>query len=39
VASSAKSELGSKPRYNDLCAIVEMAWNWHRRHPREYINR
>jgi UDP-glucose-4-epimerase GalE len=41
VASSAKAEreLGWKPRYTDLRAIVETAWNWHRRHPRGYNDR
>ncbi len=30
------SELGWKPRYGDLRAIVESAWNWHRAHPDGY---
>jgi UDP-glucose 4-epimerase len=38
VASAEKiqRELGWKPRYNDLRAILETAWNWHRRHPKGY---
>jgi UDP-glucose 4-epimerase len=38
VASSAKiqRELGWQPRYTDLRAIVETAWNWHRQHPKGY---
>jgi UDP-glucose 4-epimerase len=38
VASSDKirRELGWAPRYADLRAIVESAWNWHRAHPRGY---
>jgi UDP-glucose-4-epimerase GalE len=38
VASAEKiqRELGWKPRYPELRAILETAWNWHRRHPRGY---
>jgi len=38
VASSDKiqKELGWKPRYTDIKAIVETAWNWHRTHPKGY---
>ncbi len=38
VASSEKiqRELGWKPRYTDINAIVETAWNWHRTHPKGY---
>jgi UDP-glucose 4-epimerase len=38
VASSEKiqRELGWRPRYTDLKAIIETAWNWHRRHPKGY---
>ena len=38
VASSEKiqRELGWKPRYTELRAIVETAWNWHRTHPKGY---
>ncbi|MSQ95459.1 MAG: UDP-glucose 4-epimerase GalE [Gemmataceae bacterium] len=38
VASSDKiqQDLGWKPRYTDIKAIVETAWNWHRTHPRGY---
>ncbi|MFO0964193.1 MAG: UDP-glucose 4-epimerase GalE [Gemmataceae bacterium] len=41
VASSEKiqHELGWKPRYNDLRAIVETAWKWHQAHPRGYRDR
>ncbi len=38
VASSAKiaAELGWRPEYTDIKAIVETAWNWHKSHPRGY---
>jgi UDP-glucose 4-epimerase len=38
VASAEKiqRELGWKPRYTDLRAIIETAWRWHREHPRGY---
>jgi UDP-glucose 4-epimerase len=38
VASSDRiqRELGWRPRWTDLRAIVETAWNWHRTHPRGY---
>jgi UDP-glucose-4-epimerase GalE len=38
VASSAKiqKELGWRPRYTELRAIIDTAWNWHRKHPRGY---
>lgn len=38
VASSDKiqNELGWKPRYTDIKAIVESAWNWHKAHPKGY---
>lgn len=41
VASSAKIQqaLGWKPRFTELHAIVETAWNWHRNHPRGYHDR
>jgi UDP-glucose-4-epimerase GalE len=41
VASSEKiqRDLGWRPRYGDLRAIVETAWNWHRTHPRGYNDR
>ncbi len=29
-------ELGWKPAYGDLRAMVESAWHWHQRHPRGY---
>jgi UDP-glucose-4-epimerase GalE len=32
-ATMARRELGWIPRFSDLRAIVETAWNWHRRHP------
>jgi UDP-glucose-4-epimerase GalE len=35
-ADRARTELGWQPRYTDLRAIVETAWNWHRTHPRGY---
>jgi UDP-glucose-4-epimerase GalE len=38
VAASDKAirELGWRPRFPDLHAIVETAWRWHRDHPRGY---
>jgi UDP-glucose 4-epimerase len=38
VASSDKiqRELGWRPHYTDLRAILETAWHWHRRHPKGY---
>jgi UDP-glucose 4-epimerase len=41
VASSEKirRELGWRPRYSSLRAIVESAWEWHRAHPRGYDER
>ncbi len=38
VASSEKikKELGWTPCYEDLTAIVETAWNWHKSHPNGY---
>lgn len=38
VASSDKiqRELGWKPKYTELKAIVETAWKWHQSHPRGY---
>ena len=40
VASSEaiQRELGWRPQYPELEAIVETAWNWHRRHPNGYIS-
>jgi UDP-glucose-4-epimerase GalE len=39
-ASSARirRELGWEPRFVDLDAIVDSAWQWRRRHPRGYAN-
>jgi UDP-glucose-4-epimerase GalE len=41
VASSEKIQrtLGWKPRYTELRAIIETAWNWHRTHPKGYNDR
>jgi UDP-glucose 4-epimerase len=38
VASSQKiqKELGWKPHYTDIHAIVETAWKWHQAHPKGY---
>jgi UDP-glucose 4-epimerase len=38
IAASAKikNELGWKPRYQELHAIVESAWKWHQRFPNGY---
>jgi UDP-glucose 4-epimerase len=35
-AAKAERELGWKPRYPELRAIVETAWRWHREHPNGY---
>jgi UDP-glucose 4-epimerase len=39
IASSGKicRELGWQPRYTNLRAIVESAWQWHRCHPKGYV--
>jgi len=41
VASSdrIRAELGWEPRYADLRAIVQSAWDWHRTHPHGYADR
>jgi UDP-glucose 4-epimerase len=38
IASSDKirRELGWQPKFHDLTAIVESAWQWHRAHPNGY---
>ncbi len=40
IASSAKiqKELGWRPQYTDITAIVDSAWKWHQKHPRGYKN-
>jgi UDP-glucose-4-epimerase GalE len=40
VASSEKirKELGWTPKYPQLESIVQSAWNWHRTHPKGYVN-
>jgi len=35
-ADKIRRELGWAPRYTDLRAIVETAWNWHRTHPEGF---
>jgi UDP-glucose 4-epimerase len=35
-ADKARRELGWQPRYTELRAVVETAWNWHRTHPMGY---
>jgi UDP-glucose-4-epimerase GalE len=35
-ADKIRRELGWTPRSPDLRAILETAWNWHRRHPKGY---
>ena len=32
-ASKIRRELGWTPKYDNLRAIVETAWNWHKTHP------
>jgi UDP-glucose-4-epimerase GalE len=41
VASSdkIKRELGWKPRFGDLKSVLETAWQWHKTHPRGYLDR
>jgi UDP-glucose 4-epimerase len=41
VASSEKiqRELGWRPRYTELPAIIETAWKWHNSHPKGYHDR
>lgn len=40
VASSekARTQLGWKPKYDNLETIVQTAWNWHQQHPNGYRN-
>ena len=35
-ADKIRRELGWSPKYTDLRAIMETAWNWHRKHPNGY---
>jgi UDP-glucose 4-epimerase len=35
-ATKLKTRLGWKPKHAGLQAIIETAWNWHRRYPRGY---
>src|SRR5262249_27960472 len=35
-AQKVQREIGWRPRYTDLRAILETAWHWHRRHPTGY---
>ena len=35
----ARSELGWTPHFEELDAIVQTAWDWHRRHPDGYRSR
>jgi len=35
-AEKAKRELGWQPCFTDLEAIIDSAWDWHRRHPQGY---
>ena len=40
IASSEKAikELGWKPEFNDLETIISSAWNWHKAHPKGYLD-
>jgi len=38
-ADRARRELGWQPRYGNLRAIVQTAWDWHRSHPMGYRDR
>jgi UDP-glucose-4-epimerase GalE len=35
-AEKVHQELGWRPAYTELRAIMETAWNWHRKHPKGY---
>jgi UDP-glucose-4-epimerase GalE len=35
-ADNIERELGWRPRYPDLHAIIETAWRWHKSHPKGY---
>lgn len=35
-AQKIRRELGWKPKYTEIDAIVQSAWNWHKSHPRGY---
>lgn len=35
-AEAIRRELGWTPKYTELHAIVETAWNWHRTHPKGF---
>jgi UDP-glucose-4-epimerase GalE len=35
-AEKARRDLGWQARYADIRAIIETAWNWHRKHPKGY---
>jgi UDP-glucose-4-epimerase GalE len=35
-ADKVQIELGWRPRYTDLKALIETAWKWHRTHPKGY---
>jgi len=35
-STRAQQQLGWKPRYNDIDAIVATAWRWHSTHPQGY---
>lgn len=35
-ADKARRILGWRPRFDDICTIVESAWNWHKAHPCGY---
>jgi UDP-glucose 4-epimerase len=35
-SDKAREQLGWKPEFQNISAIVESAWNWHKKHPRGY---
>ncbi len=37
--TKAMQVLDWKPHYTDLHAIIDSAWQWHRKHPRGYVNK
>ena len=38
-SKKARAELGWAPRFEELDAIIQTAWNWHRTHPNGYRSR
>jgi len=32
-----KSELGWRPKYANICDVIQTAWDWHKLHPAGYV--